>query len=103
MVVLGAGGILTELYDDAAVRVAPVDERTALAMIAEVRGLAPVRGYRGLPEGDLKAFAAAIQAVSWLAKAQGRAVLEAEINPLVVRPEGQGVVAVDGLIVVGEL
>lgn len=102
VVVLGAGGILTELYDDAAVRVAPVDERTALAMIAEVRGLAPVRGYRGLPEGDLKAFAAAIQAVSWLAKAQGRAVLEAEINPLVVRPEGQGVVAVDGLIVLGE-
>ncbi len=102
VVVLGAGGILTELYDDAAVRVAPVDRETALGMIAEVRGLAPVRGYRGLPEGDLEALAAAIQAVSWLAKAQGRAVLEAEINPLVVKAEGQGAVAVDGLIVLGE-
>lgn len=102
VVVLGAGGILTELYDDAAVRVAPIDRETALAMIAEVRGLAPVRGYRGLPEGDLAALAAAIEAVSWLAGVEGRAVLEAEINPLVVRPEGQGAVAVDGLIVLAE-
>ena len=102
VVVLGAGGTLTELYDDAAVRVAPVDRETALAMIAEVRGLATVKGYRGLPEGDLETLAAAIEAVSWLAKAQGRAVLEAEINPLVVRPKGQGAVAVDGLIVLGE-
>jgi acyl-CoA synthetase (NDP forming) len=102
VVVLGAGGILTELYDDAAVRVAPVNRETALAMIGEVRGLATVRGYRGLPEGDLEALAAAIEAVSWLACAEGRAVLEAEINPLVVRPKGQGAVALDGLIVVGK-
>ena len=100
VVVLGAGGILTELYDDAAVRVAPVDGRGARAMIAEVRGLAPVLGYRGLPEGDAEALAAAIEAISWLAKAQ--AVIEAEINPLIVKPKGQGVVALDGLIVLGE-
>jgi hypothetical protein len=59
VVVLGAGGVLTEIYNAAAVRVAPVDIDTAREMIAEVRGLAPIRGYRGHEEGDLEALAAA--------------------------------------------
>jgi hypothetical protein len=59
VVVLGAGGVLTEFYNAAAVRVAPVDIDTAREMIAEVRGLAPIRGYRGHEEGDLEALAAA--------------------------------------------
>ncbi|NQV83072.1 MAG: acetate--CoA ligase family protein [Rhodospirillales bacterium] len=100
VVVVGAGGILTELYNDAAVRVAPVNRETAKAMIAEVRGLAIVAGYRGLPKGDLGALADVIVRVSTLAHAQGPAVLEAEINPVVIK--AKGVVAVDGLIVLAE-
>jgi hypothetical protein len=75
-------------------------------MIEEVRGLAPIRGYRGMPEGDLDALAAAVAAVSALALAEGPAVVEAEINPLMVKEKSQGkgggVVAVDGLIVLAE-
>ena len=104
VVVLGVGGVLTEIYNDAAVRVAPVDMETAREMIAEVRGLAPITGYRGQAEGDLEALAAAVVAVSALALADG--VVEAEINPLIVKAEGQGkdkgVCAVDGLIVFAE-
>ena len=102
VVVLGTGGVLTELLSDAAVRVAPVDNETATAMIAEVRGLAPLGGYRGLPEGDLEALARAVVAVSHLAGVEGRRVLEAEINPLMVKARGKGVIAVDGLIVLEE-
>ena len=65
-------------------------------MIAEVRGLVPLTGYRGKPKGDLAALAQAIVALSQLA--DDHAVIEAEINPLIVRPEGQGVVAVDALV-----
>ena len=92
---------LAEIYRDAALRIAPVDAATALEMIEEVKGLAPLRGYRGLAKGDLAALAAAIAALSDLARlaAGTPLVLEAEINPLIVRAEGAGVVAVDGLVV----
>lgn len=68
-------------------------------MIDEVKGLATVRGYRGQPPGDLAALARAIAAFSNLAVIDGRTVTEAEINPLIVGGEGEGVAAVDGLIV----
>jgi acyl-CoA synthetase (NDP forming) len=100
VVVVGGGGILTELYNDAAVRVAPVDHDAAKAMIAEVRGLAVVAGYRGLPEGDLEALADVIVRVSELALVDAPLVLEAEMNPVVIK--AKGVVAVDGLIIIAE-
>lgn len=97
-VTLGAGGILTEIYRDFAVRLAPVSLATAREMIDQVRGLAPIRGYRSLPLGDLDALARTIQAVSWFATIESPLVLEAEINPVIVKPVGQGAVALDGLI-----
>lgn len=99
VVVLGIGGVLAELYKDISVRIAPVDIEEARGMIDEVTGLAVVRGYRGLPLGDCEALASAIVAVSQLASEQLQAVTEAEVNPLLVLPEGEGVVAVDGLVV----
>ena len=99
VVVLGAGGVLAEIYKDIAIRLAPVSLDGARAMVEEVRGLALIRGYRGLPRGDCAALAAAVAAMSQLAALPGRTVADAEINPLIVKPEGQGVVAVDGLIV----
>ncbi len=99
VVVVGAGGILSELYNDACVRTAPVDRETARAMISGVRGLAMAAGYRNLPEGDLEALADVIVQVSLLAHRHTLSVLEAEINPVVIKAKGQGVVAVDGLIV----
>jgi len=101
VVTVALGGTLAEIYGDSAVRVAPVDLETARDMIAEVKGLAPIRGYRGLPKGDCEALAAAIQALSNLADLPptGPHVLEAEINPLIVKGEGEGVSAIDGLVV----
>ena len=70
-------------------------------MIAEVKGLATVRGYRNLPKGDVAALAKTIAAFSTLAHKQFASVAEAEINPLLVKRDGEGVVAVDGLVVLG--
>jgi len=100
-VVLGTGGILSEVYGDVAIRVAPVSADSARGMIEEVKGLAPLRGYRGLPMGDLDALADAIVALSNLARLPAARVREAEINPLLVREKGDGVVAVDGLVILG--
>ena len=99
IVVLGVGGVLAEIYKDIAIRLAPVGIEDARAMIEQVRGLAVIRGYRGLPRGDCDALARAIAAMSQLAGLKGDPVAEAEINPLIVKREGEGVVAVDGLVV----
>ena len=97
IVVVGAGGVLAEVYRDTAVRMAPVSEEEAQEMIARVKGFAAIRGYRNLPRGDVRALAQAVAAVSRLALAKGRPVLEAEINPLLVKADG--VVALDALVV----
>jgi len=98
VVVLGMGGILTEIYEDAAVRPAPVSKETAFEMIDEVKGLAVIRGYRNLAKGDCDALADAVVSLSGLAGAENPQVAEAEINPLMVQFEGEGVIAVDALV-----
>jgi acyl-CoA synthetase (NDP forming) len=98
LIMVAVGGVLTEIYRDRSLRLAPVDLPTAHEMISEVRGLMPLAGYRGLPAGDLEALAQAIVAISGLATIDGPAIQEAEINPLIVRPAGHGVVAVDALL-----
>ena len=98
-VTVGLGGVLAEIYKDASTRLAPVDEAEAREMIAEVKGLATVRGYRNMPKGDVAALARTIAAFSALAHKAFADVAEAEINPLLVKREGEGVVAVDGLVV----
>ncbi|MGE0575943.1 acetate--CoA ligase family protein [Reyranella sp.] len=101
-VTVGLGGVLAELYKDAATRLAPVDENEARQMIEAVKGLAILRGYRNLPRGDVAALARAVAAFSTLAHQAFADVSDAEINPLLVKRDGEGVVAVDGLVVLGE-
>jgi acetate---CoA ligase (ADP-forming) len=83
------------------VRIAPVSVGEAHEMIEQVKGLALLRGYRGQPKGDLEALAQAVAAFSMLASVQQHHIAEAEINPLIVGAQGEGVAAVDGLIVLG--
>lgn len=97
VVLLGAGGVLSELHRDIALRLAPVDIDEARTMIAEVRALTPLTGWRNLPRGDLDALAQAVVAVSRLAALD--AVREAEINPLIIHAEGAGVTVADAWIV----
>jgi acyl-CoA synthetase (NDP forming) len=99
-VLLGAGGITAELTPDISLRLAPVTLAQAWEMIQEVKLTQLVRGWRNLPLGDCEALAQAIVQFSKLASLQGATVSEAEINPLFVQADG--VVAVDGLIVLGE-
>ena len=101
VVMVGVGGLLSEVYRDVAVRPAPVTLETAGEMIAEVKGFAALRGARGQPKGDLDALARIVAAMSGLATPEGIAVAGAEINPVLIGPSGAGAVAVDGLIHLG--
>src|SRR5690606_15559500 len=95
VVVVASGGIATELYKDRCVRTAPVDLETAWEMTSEVNGLRLLDGFRNQARGDIEALAHAIVALSQAAS--HRDIHEIEINPLIVLPEGKGVVAVDVL------
>jgi acyl-CoA synthetase (NDP forming) len=86
IVLLGAGGVLAELHRDIAIRLAPLHLDEARAMIAEVRGLRAVTGWRGLPKGDIEALARAIVAMGHLAALDS--VREAEVNPLMIHESG---------------
>jgi hypothetical protein len=101
LVLVGVGGVMTEIYRDYVLRMAPVSEGEAEEMIDRVRGFAAIRGYRNLPRGDVKALARAVSALSRLALVKGRRpVREAEINPLIIKADG--VVAVDALVTLRE-
>ena len=96
VILVAAGGTATEIYGDRSVRLAPIDRETADAMIAEVKGFALLRGFRSRPRGDLDALAEALVALSQLALRPD--IAECEVNPLIVRREGEGVVAVDAVV-----
>jgi succinyl-CoA synthetase beta subunit len=98
LVMLAAGGIFAEIHRDRSLRLAPVDLAEAEAMIGEVAGLKALAGYRGRPPGDLDAVAHALVALSQFALRADLVVCEAEVNPLIVLPKGQGVIAVDALV-----
>lgn len=96
-VVLAAGGVNVEIYHDSALRLAPVTREEAKCMVDEVKAFELARGYRGGVEGDLEALVDAVVAVSDLAMLDSD-ILEAEINPVLVKPRGEGIKAVDALV-----
>ena len=96
VITIGMGGVMTEIYRDTSVRPAPVSLETARAMLDEVKGFALFRGFRGKPRGDMDALAETVAAVSRIAVADK--VEEAEINPVLIGPQGEGVVLLDALI-----
>jgi len=101
---LGMGGVTAELIKDTSMRL--LDPLTGLAMddavemIRELKTFPLLDGYRGRPKADLDALASAIVAFGRMALTLGSRLVEAEINPLFVLPEGQGVRAADGIAVI---
>jgi len=95
----GLGGIYTEVLRDVAYRVAPFDVDEARSMIGELRARALFEGMRGGVALDVDALAHALARISMLAWQTRDSVAEMDINPLLVLPHGQGVVAADALVV----
>ena len=96
IVMIGPGGVMSEIFDDKSIRIAPVEISDAMEMIKEVKSLISVQGFRGLPKADMKVLAQAIVQISQLASV--REIKDAEINPIIIKEGQEGLVAVDGLI-----
>ena len=99
MLLFGSGGVMVEVYNDVALRRCPILRAEALNMIAELKGAKLLRGFRGQPPADIDALADTLVQVSHLALHLEGRLAELDINPLMVLPEGQGVKAVDALVV----
>jgi acetyl-CoA synthetase len=95
---VGAGGILVELLQDAQTLLFPVARGEVLQALQSLKVWPLLTGFRGKAAGDVEARVDAVLAISAYAQANAPALLELDVNPVLVLPVGQGVLAVDALI-----
>ncbi|MBT6510305.1 MAG: acetate--CoA ligase family protein [Rhodospirillaceae bacterium] len=100
--ILGSGGILTELVRDTITLMLPVTPAAIADALGGLRCHALLTGFRGKPAGDIPALIGAIAGVARFAEDHADTLMELDINPVIVRPEGKGVAAVDALIRLGK-
>jgi acetate---CoA ligase (ADP-forming) len=98
LIVVGGGGVLVELYRDIVVRTAPISEEGAMNAIRSTRAGRLIDGFRSRPRGDMTAVARVVSAVSCFVADFADEIVEVEINPLAVLPEGEGCIALDCVI-----
>ncbi|HYF17904.1 MAG TPA: acetate--CoA ligase family protein [Ramlibacter sp.] len=96
VVTVGAGGVLAELLDDVCVRLAPVTQAEALAMLEQLRIAPLLRGWRGAPAADLPALAHQVALLSRIAWSNRDRIASIDLNPVLALPGGA--YAVDALI-----
>jgi acyl-CoA synthetase (NDP forming) len=96
--VIGAGGVLTELMQDSVSLLPPFTQTSIAAGLEELTVYKILRGFRGRPPADVPALVSAIVAVGRYAEANLDSLVELDVNPVIVRPAGAGAVAVDALI-----
>ncbi|HZD26541.1 MAG TPA: acetate--CoA ligase family protein [Alphaproteobacteria bacterium] len=99
VVMFGLGGIFVEVLKDVSFRVAPFGVDEARRMIREIRGFPVLEGVRGAPPADLDALAEMLSRLSAYAAAHADSIGSIDLNPVLVRPQGQGALALDALIV----
>jgi acyl-CoA synthetase (NDP forming) len=97
-IMFGLGGIYAEVLRDVSFRILPITRSEAEAMVREIRTFPLLDGARGQPKADVHALVDTILALAALAQDLGEHISGIDINPLFVKPAGQGVVAADALI-----
>ena len=99
MIMVGLGGVATELFRDVIYRPAPVSAAAATAMLGELKAAPLLNGFRGAPKADVPALSHLIAQISQLAARFRNEISEIELNPVLVHAQGQGVTIVDALVV----
>jgi acyl-CoA synthetase (NDP forming) len=97
--IVGLGGTLVELYADRTILLPPFSDDQVRSALSGLRSAPLLSGYRGAAVADVDAVVRAIQRLQEFIVSQGDALLEMEINPLIVHPEGAGATVADALIV----
>jgi acetate---CoA ligase (ADP-forming) len=98
VLVLGAGGIFTELMSDSVSLLPPWTRASIESALGRLSIAKLFRGYRGKPAADVHALVGAILGVAGYAADNVTTLVEIDVNPVIVRPVGKGAVAVDTMI-----
>jgi succinyl-CoA synthetase beta subunit len=98
VIIVGAGGIYTELMNDSVTILLPLKKSIILKAINGLKISKLLKGFRGKPKGDIEAIVQAVMKLGKFAEKNTSRLIEADINPLIVRPKGKGVIAADALI-----
>ncbi|MEW6162117.1 MAG: acetate--CoA ligase alpha subunit [Nitrospirota bacterium] len=100
MIMFGLGGIYVEVLKDISFRIVPLSHEDAREMIRETKTFPILRGVRGETEADIAAIKKSLLILSQMALDFPQ-IIEAEINPLLVKKRGEGVVAIDARFTIG--
>ena len=99
VVMVGMGGIYAEVLRDVSVQVAPVSEQQALEMIRSLHLFPLLNGARGQAPLDQQAAARLVSQLSEFACRHRAQVAEIDLNPILVRAQGEGVAVLDALMI----
>ncbi len=95
---VGGGGALVEIMQDSASLLLPTTRETVSDALGRLKCAPLLRGFRGAPAADVGAAVDAIMAIAEMVERDPASVVELDVNPLMLRAEGRGVVAADALI-----
>jgi acyl-CoA synthetase (NDP forming) len=95
----GLGGIFVEVMKDVSLRIAPISMIEAMEMIEDTKGARILKGIRGGMPADIKALCETLVKAGQMAIDKKESIMELDLNPVIVLPQGQGVKVVDALIV----
>ena len=99
VVMCGLGGVLIEVLHDVTFRMPPFDRAEARRMVHELAGAAVLGGVRGRAPSDVTALVDVIMRIQRASLDLGDVIAEIDLNPVVLRPRGQGAIALDALVV----
>jgi hypothetical protein len=94
-IVFGLGGIFVELLRETVTEMAPLTTDDAMRMIQRVKGAQILTGARGRPASDVDALTQCLVNLSNFAAANAGRFRALDLNPIIVKPTGEGVIAVD--------
>lgn len=98
MVMVGLGGTMVEVLKDVSFCLAPLSLSEARSAVNRLRGARILDGVRGNPAADKEALAEMLVRLGDFAAKHAGSIESVEINPLIVKPEGEGVIGLDALI-----
>lgn len=96
--VIGAGGVLTELLEDRVHLILPTTKDDIRRSVLGLKSYKLMNGFRGAPKADVEALVDTIDSIASFAEREASQLMELDVNPILVLPEGSGAVAVDAVL-----
>lgn len=101
VIIIGFGGVLVEMLKDVALGICPLSENDVYKMLKKLKGYPLLEGYRGKPASDISAIVQMVLTVQEMVTKE-KNIIEMDLNPVIIKEDGKGCIAVDARIVIKE-